>query len=54
MPVYGMKTTRGAFLAIATGMAYHASIDVKVTNGTYEVSFRFDEDMDNLYEDSGG
>lgn len=51
MPVYGMKTTRGAFLAIATGMAYHASIYVKVTNGTYEVSFRFDEDMDNLYED---
>lgn len=51
MPVYGMKTSRGAFLAIATGVAYHASIDVKVTNETYEVAFRFDEDMDNLYED---
>lgn len=51
MPVYGMKTSRAAFVAIATGMAYHASIDVRVTNGTYEVAFRFDEDMDNLYED---
>ena len=51
MPVYGMKTPRAAFVAIATGMAYHASIDVRVTNGTYEVAFRFDEDMDNLYED---
>ena len=51
MPVYGMKTSRGAFLAIATGMAYHASIHVKVTNGVYEVAFRFDEDMDRIYED---
>jgi len=51
MPVHGMKTSKAAFLAIATGMAYHASIDVRTTNGTYEVSFLFNEDMDNLYED---
>ena len=51
MPVYGMRTSRLAFLAIATGMAYHASIDVKVTNGIYEVAFVFDEDMDRIYED---
>ena len=51
MPIYGMRTPRLAFVAIAKGMAYHAGVEVQVSNGTYAVSFDFRADMDNLYED---
>lgn len=51
MPVYGMKTLRMAFVAIATGMAHHAGMLVQATNGAYAVSFCFHEDMDALYEE---
>ena len=51
MPVYGMKTPRATFVAIAKGMAYHAGMETRVTGDVYSVAFMFHADMDNLYED---
>ena len=44
VPVYGMKTPRATFLAIATGMRYHAGVDYAAAKGAYSVSFVFHED----------
>ena len=51
VPVYGMKTPRATFLAIATGMRYHAGVDYAAAKGAYSVSFVFHEDMHEIYED---
>lgn len=51
MPVYGMKTPRATFVAIAKGMAHHVGVEACVTGGEYAVSFNFHVDMDNLYEE---
>ena len=51
MPIYGMKTPRVAFVAIAKWMAYHAGADVRAAKGEYSVSFLFNEDMDDMYEE---
>ena len=51
VPVYGMKTPRATFLALATGMRYHAGVDYVASNGFYTVSLTFHEDMYEIYED---
>ena len=51
IPLYGMKTPRTAFVALATGMKYHAGVDYEFTNGAYSVSFAFDGDLQEVYED---
>ena len=50
-PLYGMKTPRATFVALATGMKYHAGISYVASNGWYSVSFEFHEDMYDIYED---
>ena len=51
MPMFGMKTPRGAFTAIATGMPYSLSPEVVVKDGVYRVRALFDRFMDDVYED---
>ena len=50
-PLYGMKTPRTTFVALATGMKYHAGISYVASNGWYSVSFAFHEDLYDIYED---
>lgn len=51
MPMFGMKTPRGAFVAIATGLPYSMSAYVAARRGEYAVSAVFEKDMDDVYED---
>ena len=44
-PLYGMKTPRTTFVALATGMKYHAGVLYVASNGWYSVAFDFHEDM---------
>ena len=50
-PLYGMKTPRATFVALATGMKYHAGVAYVASNGWYSVAFEFHEDMFDVYED---
>jgi len=50
-PLYGMKTPRTTFVALATGMKYHAGVLYAASNGWYSVAFDFHEDMYDVYED---
>lgn len=50
-PLYGMKTPRTTFVALATGMKYHAGVSYVASNGWYSVAFEFHEDMFEIYED---
>ncbi len=51
MPIYGMKTPRGAFCAIVTGMPYSLTFVVEAKKGDYCVYAMFDRFMDDVYED---
>ncbi len=51
MPMYGMKTPRGTFCAIATGMPYSLSLAVEAKKGDYCAYALFDRHMDDVYED---
>ena len=51
VPLYGMKTPRTTFAALATGMKYHAGVHYVASNGLYTVSLTFHEDMYEIYED---
>ena len=51
MSMYGMKTPRGTFCAIATGMPYSLSLVAEAKQGTYGVFAKFDQYMDDVYED---
>lgn len=51
MPMYGMKTPRGTFCAIATGMPYSLSLVAEARKGEYSVYAIFDRHMDDIYED---
>jgi hypothetical protein len=46
-----MKTPRTTFVALATGMKYHAGVSYVASNGWYSVSFAFHEDLYDIYED---
>ena len=51
MPMYGMKTPRGTFCAIATGMPYSLSLVAEAKKGEYAVYAAFDRHMEDVYED---
>ncbi|MGN0853122.1 MAG: DUF5696 domain-containing protein [Kiritimatiellia bacterium] len=51
MPMFGMQTPRGTFVAIATGLPHSMRARVAAQKGTYRVSAVFDKDMDDVYED---
>ena len=51
MSMYGMKTPRGTFCAIATGMPYSLSLVAEAKKGVYGVYAKFDQYMDDVYED---
>ena len=51
MPMYGLKTPRGTFCAIATGMPYSLSLVAEAKKGDYAVYAKFDQFMDDVYED---
>ena len=44
-PLYGMKTPRTTFVALATGMKYHAGVSYVASNGWYSVAFEFHEEI---------
>jgi len=45
------KTDGTLFVALATGMKYHAGVSYVVSNGWYSVAFEFHEDTFDVYED---
>ncbi|MFZ2641723.1 MAG: DUF5696 domain-containing protein [Verrucomicrobiia bacterium] len=53
MPIWGVKTPRGAMTAIMTGMRYEAAHHAKYQGGVYTIFPRYNINGDNVYEDFG-
>ena len=51
MAFYGMKTPRGAYVAIVRGMPFEFGVEVEVKGGTYSLHHRIDELSFGVYED---
>lgn len=51
MPMYGLKTPRATFCAVATGMPHALSLVAEAKKGVYCVYALFDRFMDDVYED---
>lgn len=51
MPIFGMKTERGTFVAIISGMPYNFSLEMRVKNGQYELLTIYDRAIPQAYED---
>ncbi|MDO4365681.1 MAG: DUF5696 domain-containing protein [bacterium] len=51
MPMYGLKTPRATFCAVATGMPHSLSLVAEAKKGAYCVYALFDRFMEDVYED---